>query len=75
MKTHDWLLLALIVSLFAFGVLTFFFRPLDPEDAKIIIGSFIASIAMVLSFKFGVHVATPPAATTSVAQSQPSPNT
>ena len=73
MKTHDWILLWLVVSLFVLGILTFFFKPLDPEDAKIIIESFIASVAMVLSFKFGVHVATPAPGTDMVVSTKTPP--
>jgi len=60
LKTHDILLLVLLAMLFVFGVAAYFAAPKDPDNAKVIVAAIIAAIGMVLSFKFGVHQATPP---------------
>ena len=60
LKTHDILLLVLLVMLFVFGVASYFAAPKDPENAKVIVAALISAIGMVLSFKFGIHQATPP---------------
>lgn len=68
MKTHDWIALYLLTALLIFGGLSYFITPKDAEGAKFITQALIDALGMVLSFKFGVHVATPPAGTNSLVQ-------
>ena len=56
-KSHDKILLALLSMLFIFGILAFFKSPIDPIDSKEIIRTLGEAVAMVLSFKFGIHQA------------------
>ena len=65
MKTHDWIALFLLAMLVLFGVLSYFMSPKDAENAKTIVQAVITSLGMIFSFKFGVHVATPPPGTSS----------
>lgn len=56
-KSHDKILLTLLSMLFVFGILCFLRSPVDPADAKEIIRELGEAVAMVLSFKFGIHQA------------------
>lgn len=66
LKTHDIILLVLIAMLCAFGFAAYFITPKDPENAKLVIGCIIASIGVVLTFKFTAHQAQVPSGTTQV---------
>lgn len=73
MKAHDKIIVALLLLLLIFGVLSFFAIPKYEEGAKLIVGAIIESLAMVMAFKFGVHVATPPAGTSQIASTTTPP--
>lgn len=66
MKTHDLIILVLTTILTGFGILSFFFTPTYVKGAELVIGAIIESLAMVMAFKFGVHVATPPPGTNQI---------
>lgn len=60
LKTHDIILLVLIVILAGFGLLTYFHKPEDPDNAKLVVGAIIAAVTVVLTFKFSIHQAVAP---------------
>ncbi len=70
MKTHDKIILWLVISLCAFGILSFFVTPKYADGAKVVIAAVIEALGMVLSFKFGVHQATLPAGTTQLTKQE-----
>lgn len=69
LKTHDWIALYVLTALLVFGIVAYFVKPADAESAKDIVHALIDALGMILSFKFGVHVATP-----STPQNPPAPN-
>jgi hypothetical protein len=73
MKTHDWIALYLLLAITLFGVLSYFFSPKDAETAKLVNQALIDSLGMVLAFKFGVHVATPPAGSNQITETKVPP--
>lgn len=75
MKTHDWIAIYLLIMLTIFGSLSYFLTPKDAEGAKVIVQAVIDALGMVLSFKFGVHVATPAPGTVSLVSTSEPPLT
>lgn len=70
MKPYDIALLALVFMLFVFGALAFFVSPKYEKGAEVALAAVVEGIGSILSFKFGVHVATPPPGTSQITQTQ-----
>lgn len=56
-KSHDWIAVFLLAALIIFGTMSFFLTPKFEEGIKVILTAIVDALGMILSFKFGVHVA------------------
>lgn len=63
-SSTDRLLAGLFIALVILGLLAFFKVPAYEKGVWYVLGALALAISNILSFKFGVHQATPPVTTT-----------